>query len=136
MKKRNKKLLGKAKRRIFRKANAIFITIILIGIGLLDSTAFTCHDGLLTSSLWADGIAFIIAGFVGVVMSMFSQEIGNSIKNALSTDGQKTRNVITDAIAAEGQKTRMVLDDKLDSLNDAMEKMVRILEERLPDKSK
>ena len=69
-------------------------------------------------------------------MSMFSQEIGNSIKNAITTDGQNTRNVITDAIATEGQKTRMVLDDKLASLNDTMEKMVHILEERLPDKSK
>ncbi|MCY4491348.1 MAG: hypothetical protein OXC46_07800, partial [Thaumarchaeota archaeon] len=109
MKKRNKKLLGKAKRRIFRKANAIFIAIILIGIGLLGSTAFTGYDGLLTSSLWADGIAFIIAGFVGVVMSMFSQEIGNSIKNAITTEGQNTRNVITGAITTEGQKTRNVI---------------------------
>ena len=60
----------------------VFLAMIIVGIGLLLTGLVSEHD------TFAQGIAFIIVGFVGVLMSWTTYDIGNEIKEEIRTVGK------------------------------------------------
>ena len=71
-----------------RKQQMIFTSMIMVGFLFLAISQFV------DLRLFVDGIAFIIVGFVGMVMSWTNMDIGKSIKDAIHEEGEKTRAIL------------------------------------------
>ena len=78
---------GKIRQFIVRRQMRVFLAMIIVGIGLLLTSLVSEHD------TFAQGIAFIIVGFVGVLMSWTTYDIGNEIKEEIRTVGKDVRTV-------------------------------------------
>ncbi len=74
---------NKVKTSLVRKQNVIFVAMVAVGLSL------TVMSQLTDSRLLSEGIAFIIVGFVGMLMSWTTMDVGASIKEAIHDVGRK-----------------------------------------------
>ncbi len=79
----NKKTTNKVRTSLVRKQNVIFVAMVAVGLSL------TVMSQLTDSRLLSEGIAFIIVGFVGMLMSWTTMDVGASIKEAIHDVGRK-----------------------------------------------
>ena len=68
---------------LIRKQHVIFVAMVIVGIFL------TVMSQLTDQRLLSEGIAFIIVGFVGMLMSWTTMDIGSSIKEAVYDVGRQ-----------------------------------------------
>ena len=71
------KTTNKVRTSLVRKQNVIFVAMVIVGLSLTIMSQFA------DSRLLSEGIAFIIVGFVGMLMSWTTMDIGASIKEAI-----------------------------------------------------
>ncbi len=77
------KTTNKVRTSLVRKQNVIFVAMVAVGLSL------TVMSQLTDSRLLSEGIAFIIVGFVGMLMSWTTMDIGASIKEAIYDVGRQ-----------------------------------------------
>ena len=77
-----------------RRQNMIFVAMVVVGSFL------TITSQLTDKRLLSEGIAFIIVGFVGMLMSWTTMDIGTSIKEAIYDVGKENMNIGTSIIKA------------------------------------
>ena len=68
---------------LIRKQHVIFVAMVIVG------TFLTVMSQLTDQRLLSEGIAFIIVGFVGMLMSWTTMDIGASIKEAIYDVGRQ-----------------------------------------------
>ena len=73
-----------------RRQIAIYSIIAGAGISLI------AYGMVRTSDIILQGISFILVGFVGLIMSSTTMDIGQSLKEAIREEGAETRAVIAD----------------------------------------
>ena len=105
MKRSRKRVQDRMKRffdTLYKKSNIIYAGIIAIGIALLYEYT-------------SEGVAFIISGFVGLVMSFITTDVAQSIKTEIRTDGEKTRTILND------------MNGSMKDMNGSMKEMIDVL---------
>ena len=84
------KTTNKVRTSLVRKQNVIFVAMVIVGLSLTIKSQFA------DSRLLSEGIAFIIVGFVGMLMSWTTMDIGASIKEAIYDVGASIKEAIYD----------------------------------------
>ena len=102
----NVNMRKRIKDRIIRRANIVFGWI--TGTGVVMAVSSHINDGI---DMIGEGIAFIIAGFVGLIMSFLTADVASGIKDTIRKDGEMTRKTLTEAIRKDGEMTRKTLKD-------------------------
>ena len=95
----------------------LYIYLFLVGTGAY----FVAASGLEEAYLTSEGTAFIMIGAVGLIMSMTTTDIGQSLMLAVREEGRKTRaqnkkltRGLVKAVREEGRKTRAAISDLAD----------------------
>ena len=73
-----------------------FLYIFLIGLGFV----LIHMSNLRNPQLVTEGVAFIVIGIVGLIMSWTTHDVGQGIRDAVVEDGDKTRDRLDDVVAA------------------------------------
>ena len=123
-------------RAVVRRQNLLHLSIVMAGIGTLLAgvlVAFWLPSDIgLAYMLVGEGLAFILIGIVGIVMSLTTQDVAQGIKDAIREDGDKTREVIGglrgDIGGLRGDIGRMLekQDRMLETQNRLLEKQDRM----------
>ena len=111
---------------LMRRQNVIFVAMIIVGLFL------TITSQLIDKRLLSEGIAFIIVGFVGMLMSWTTMDIGASIKEAIYDVGRQNLTVL-ESIAKSQNEMVKSLNEMVKSLNE-MVKSLNEIKEILQDK--
>ena len=117
---------GWIRRFLVRKQLMIFLCMIAVGVALVVANEWT-------GDRVGDGIAFIIVGFVGILMSWTTFDIGAGIKEVVREVGRQNKEVVREV----GRQNKEALDslaesqDKIsksqDRLAESQEKIAGIL---------
>ena len=117
------------RRRAFRQADASMRSLlirrqnlvysILMGIGIL----FGVRSMLGEPALVGEAAAFIMVGGVGLIMSLTTMDIGQSLKEAIREEGDKTRAALSDTFKA--------MDKRMEERDKRMEERDKRIEESL-----
>ena len=105
----------KLRERLIKLVNMVFGTIVSCGLVLV----------FVTQHL-EEGIAFIIAGCVGLVMGFLTTDVAKSIKTVIRQDGELTRKVILQ----DGELTRKVIRHEGKQTRDILSEILRVLKEK------
>ncbi len=122
--------LKKTKERLFKIQNAVFWGIVVVGTGM------SITDSMVEKPIFVDGIAFIIAGFVGLIMSWITADVAKSLTEKIEKVGQETK----EEIRKVGKETKEEIRKVGTAVEKHMEvsiKQTEILEKilhKLPDK--
>ncbi len=106
----------KIKTGLIRRQHIIFVAMIAVGISLITLSQ------LVDQRLLSEGIAFIIVGFVGILMSWTTMDIGASIKEAIHDVGIENRKALiklsesTERIARSQDNIAKLLGDLQDNI--------------------
>ena len=103
------KVATKTRNTILRKQNWVYVIMVISGMAMIGASSIISNDLLLSN-----GIAFIIVGFVGLVMSLTTMDIGSSIKEAIKSANDKTLTKL----------------DKLDDMAQSLNAIKEILEKK------
>ena len=106
---------------LMRRQNVIFVAMIIVGLFL------TITSQLIDKRLLSEGIAFIIVGFVGMLMSWTTMDIGASIKEAIYDVGRQNLTVL-ESIAKSQNEMVKSQNEMVKSLNEmvkSQDKMVK-----------
>ena len=112
-----------ARRQIIRRQNLIYA--ILMGTGLYFIVARTL--GL--ADYLSHGIAFILVGGAGLIMSLTSMDIGEGLKDAVKEDGAQTRAAITELGKLMKKRDKRIVN-QLVAMDKRMEERDKRTEER------
>ena len=88
-----------------RRQNVIFVAMIIVGLFL------TITSQLIDKRLLSEGIAFIIVGFVGMLMSWTTMDIGASIKEVIYDVGRQNQTAL-ESIAKSLNEIKKILQNK------------------------
>ena len=101
---------------LIRRQNLVYS--ILMGIGIL----FGVRSMLGEPALVGEAAAFIMVGGVGLIMSLTTMDIGQSLKEAIHEEGDKTRAALSDTFKA--------MDKRMEERDKRMEERDKRMEER------
>ena len=101
---------------LMRRQNVIFVAMIIVGLFL------TITSQLIDKRLLSEGIAFIIVGFVGMLMSWTTMDIGASIKEAIYDVGRQNLTVL-ESIAKSQNEMVKSLNEMVKSLNEMVKSL-------------
>ncbi len=120
----NKKTTNKVKTSLVRKQNVIFVAMVAVGLSL------TVMSQLTDSRLLSEGIAFIIVGFVGMLMSWTTMDVGASIKEAIHDVGRQNLAALESIASSQKEmdKSLKEIKDILGTHTTILEKHTTILE--------
>ncbi len=107
------KIAIKTRNVILRKQNWVYMSMVASGMAMIAAGSIISNNLLLTN-----GIAFIIVGFVGLVMSWTTMDIGSSLKEAIKSANDKT---LTKLDGIEKSLTKLDKLDKLDGIETSLE---------------
>ena len=116
-----------------RRQNVIFVAMIIVGLFL------TITSQLIDKRLLSEGIAFIIVGFVGMLMSWTTMDIGASIKEVIYDVGRQNQTVL-ESIAkslnemVKSQDKMVKSQDKMVKSQNEMMKSLNEIKEILQNK--
>ena len=99
---------------LMRRQNVIFVAMIIVGLFL------TITSQLIDKRLLSEGIAFIIVGFVGMLMSWTTMDIGASIKEAIYDVGRQNLTAL-ESIAKSQNEMVKSQNEMVKSLNEIKE---------------
>ena len=102
---------------LIRRQNAIHATLMGAGIH------FGVRSMLGEPALVSEAAAFIMVGGVGLIMSLTSMDIGQSLKEAVREEGDKTRAALRDTFEA--------MDKRIEERDKRIEERDKRIEERL-----
>ena len=111
------KTTNKVRTSLVRKQNVIFVAMVIVGLSLTIMSQFA------DSRLLSEGIAFIIVGFVGMLMSWTTMDIGASIKEAIYDVGRQHANAL-ESMAKSQEKT----SESLEEIKDILDTHTKILD--------
>ncbi len=115
--------LKKTKERLFKIQNAVFWGIVVVGTGM------SITDSMVEKPIFVDGIAFIIAGFVGLIMSWITADVAKSLTEKIEKVGQETKEEIR-KVGTTVEKHMEVTVKQTEKLTEILEKILH----KLPDK--
>ena len=104
-----------------------FLYIFLIGLGFV----LIHMSNLRNPQLVTEGVAFIVIGIVGLIMSWTTHDVGQGIRDAVVEDGDKTRDRLDDVVAAidrVGASVDAMSKDNKDFFRQMLERQDAILE--------
>ena len=113
---------------LIRRQNAIHATLMGTGIH------FGVRSMLGEPALVSEAAAFIMVGGVGLIMSLTSMDIGQSLKEAVREEGDKTRAALRDTFEAMDKRMEerdRRIEERLEGVDKRMEERDRRIEERL-----
>ncbi len=118
------KIAIKTRNTILRKQNLMYMIMVISGSIMIatGATSSIPNDLLVTN-----GIAFIIVGFVGLVMSWTTMDIGSSLKEAIKSANDKTLTKLDKLDGIEKSLTKL---DKLDDMAQSLNAIKEILEKK------
>ena len=111
------KTTNKVRTSLVRKQNVIFVAMVAVGSSL------TVMSQLTDSRLLSEGIAFIIVGFVGMLMSWTTMDIGTSIKEAIYDVGNQNLTALKSIASSQKE-----MDKSLNEIKDILDKHTTILD--------
>ena len=85
---------------LMRRQNVIFVAMIIVGLFL------TITSQLIDKRLLSEGIAFIIVGFVGMLMSWTTMDIGASIKEVIYDVGRQNQTVLESIAKSQNEMVK------------------------------
>ena len=97
-----------------RRQNVIFVAMIIVGLFL------TITSQLIDKRLLSEGIAFIIVGFVGMLMSWTTMDIGASIKEVIYDVGRQNQTVLESIAKSQNEMVK-----SLNEMVKSQDKMVK-----------
>ena len=101
---RIKKLVDRSKPIVMERQGKIYKAMILVGAGLI------CLAPFLELQTLSHGIAFITVGFVGMLMSWTTTDIGDSIKKAIGNVGEQNKAGFNQVNASLTEMTAILKD--------------------------
>ncbi len=120
---------------LIRKQQAIFLLMLAIGIGLLLASPLSGRY------LVAEGIAFMLVGVAGLIMSWTTFDIGAGIKEVVREVGRENREAMDslaasqkemaasmDRMAASQKETQMMIAASMDKISESQDNIARLLE--------
>ena len=109
---------------LIRRQNAIHATLMGVGIH------FGVRSMLGEPSLVSEAAAFIMVGGVGLIMSLTSMDIGQSLKEAVREEGDKTRAVL-ETMGKRMEERDKRIEERLEGIDKRMEERDKRIEESL-----
>ena len=120
---------GGVRRRTIRRQLYIYLSLITAGFG------FIVESGLEKMHLISEGVAFIMVGVVGLIMSMTTTDIGQGLMHAVREEGDKTRSqfkvIVADfmeAVREDGRQTRALIEERDMRMEKRMDRMSGAIE--------
>ena len=120
---------------LIRKQQAIFLLMLAIGIGLLLTSPLSGRY------LVAEGIAFMLVGVAGLIMSWTTFDIGAGIKEVVREVGRDNREALDslaasqkemaasmDRMAASQKETQEMVAASMDRMSESQNNIARLLE--------
>ena len=127
---------------LIRKQQAIFLLMLAIGIGLLLASPLSGRY------LVAEGIAFMLVGVAGLIMSWTTFDIGAGIKEVVREVGRENREAMDslaasqkemaasqkemaasmDRMAASQKETQMMIAASMDKISESQDNIAKLLE--------
>ena len=107
---------------LIRRQNAIHATLMGAGIH------FGVRSMLGEPALVSEAAAFIMVGGVGLIMSLTSMDIGQSLKEAVREEGDKTRAALRDTFGA--------MDKRMEERDKRIEERLEGLDKRMEERDK
>ena len=108
-------------KRLFELKNAFYWAVMAVG------AYFTLNHTL-------EGAALIIAGLVGLIMSIITGDVADKLTATIINDGDKTRKAISDegdktraAIYEDGDKTRAAIYEDGDKTREILSEILKVL---------
>ena len=98
--------IKKIRTSLMRRQNVIFVAMIIVGLFL------TITSQLIDKRLLSEGIAFIIVGFVGMLMSWTTMDIGASIKEAIYDVGRQNLTVLESIAKSQNEMIKSLNEIK------------------------
>ena len=99
---------------LVRRQHIIFVSMIIVGTSLI------IMSQLVDSRLLSEGIAFIIVGFVGILMSWTTFDIGRSIKEAIREGDAENQQMLVKIYEANYKMIKLM--DRITQSNDNIAK--------------
>ena len=126
------KVATKTRNTILRKQNWMYMSMVISGMAMIVASsiiAMIAAGSIISNNLLlTNGIAFIIVGFVGLVMSWTTMDIGSSIKEAIKSANDKTLTKLDKLDGIEKSLTKLDKLDKLDDIETSLGSMAQSLE--------
>ena len=118
------KVATKTRNTILRKQNWMYMSMVISGMAMIVASsiiAMIAAGSIISNNLLlTNGIAFIIVGFVGLVMSWTTMDIGSSLKEAIKSANDKTLTKL------DGMEKSLTKLDKLDGIEKSLTKLDKL----------
>ena len=102
------------------KQQVIFLVMLAVGGGLLLASA-------LSGPYVAEGIAFILLGLAGLLMSWTTFDIGAGIKEVVREVGRENREAM-DSLAASQKEAQIMIAASMDKISESQDSIAKLLE--------
>ena len=110
---------SKVRAKLVRKQQTIFLAMLAVGAGLVAASL------LLDREMIGQGIAFILVGFAGMLMSWTTFDIGAGIKEAIHEVGRENQKALDSLSESQKQISESVdrMSESVDRMSESVDRM-------------